>query len=48
MAPRLRPSAFLVKREVGAGRLDHVDADCIAVPREPVIVPARTFLSQLL
>lgn len=27
---------------------DYVDADCFAKPRGPVVVPARTFLSQLL
>lgn len=27
---------------------DYVDADCFARPRGPVVVPARTFLSQLL
>jgi len=27
---------------------DYVDADCFAKPRSPVVVPARTFLSQLL
>ena len=27
---------------------DYVDADCFAKPRDPVVVPARTFLSQLL
>jgi predicted AAA+ superfamily ATPase len=28
--------------------MDYVDADCFARPRGPVVVPARTFLSQLL
>ena len=37
------PFAFLVEVE---GR--HVDADCFARPGGPLIVPARTFLSQLL
>ena len=27
--------------------MDYVDADCFAKPRGPVVVPARTFLSQL-
>jgi uncharacterized protein len=27
---------------------DYVDADCFAKPRGPIVVPARTFLSQLL
>ena len=36
------PMAFQV--EVDA---DYIDADCFAQPRYPVIVPARTFLSQL-
>jgi len=27
---------------------DYVDADCFAQPRSPIVVPARTFLSQLL
>ena len=27
---------------------DYVDADCFAKPRGPLVVPARTFLSQLL
>ena len=27
---------------------DYVDADCFAKPRDPVVVPAATFLSQLL
>jgi uncharacterized protein len=27
---------------------EYVDADCFALPRGPVVVPARTFLSQLL
>ena len=27
---------------------DYVDADCFALPRDPVVVPAKTFLSQLL
>ena len=27
---------------------DYVDADCFARPRGPMVVPARTFLSQLL
>jgi uncharacterized protein len=27
---------------------DHVDADCFTSPGRPLIVPARTFLSQLL
>ena len=27
---------------------DYVDADCFASPRDPVVVPAKTFLSQLL
>jgi hypothetical protein len=27
---------------------DYVDADCFAKPRAPLVVPARTFLSQLL
>ena len=27
---------------------DYADADCFAKPRGPIVVPARTFLSQLL
>jgi len=27
---------------------DYADADCFAKPRSPIVVPARTFLSQLL
>ena len=27
---------------------EYVDADCFAAPRGPMVVPARTFLSQLL
>ena len=26
---------------------DYVDADCFATPRGPLVVPAKTFLSQL-
>lgn len=36
------PYAFQVVIEA-----EHVDADCFAEPREPLIVPARTFLGQL-
>lgn len=51
LAPSLRffqeqlgaPYAFQVVIDA-----DYVDADCFARPRGPVIVPARTFLSQLL
>jgi predicted AAA+ superfamily ATPase len=28
--------------------MDYVDADCFAKPQGPIVVPARTFLSQLL
>jgi predicted AAA+ superfamily ATPase len=37
------PFAFQVLQEA-----DFVEADCFAARRQPVIVPARTFLSQLL
>ena len=37
------PFAFQVVVEA-----DYVDADCFARPRGPLVVPARTFLSQLL
>lgn len=37
------PFAFQVVLEA-----DYVDADCFASPRGPMVVPARTFLSQLL
>ena len=37
------PHAFQVVLEA-----DYVDADCFATRRRPVVVPARTFLSQLL
>ena len=37
------PFAFQVVVEA-----DYVDADCFAKPRDPVVVPAQTFLSQLL
>jgi predicted AAA+ superfamily ATPase len=37
------PFAFQVVLES-----DYVDADCFAKPRSPLVVPARTFLSQLL
>ena len=37
------PFAFQVVVEA-----DYVDADCFAQPRGPLVVPARTFLSQLL
>ena len=37
------PHAFQVVLEA-----DYVDADCFAKPRGPLVVPARTFLSQLL
>lgn len=37
------PFAFQVVVEA-----DYVDADCFAKPRGPLVVPARTFLSQLL
>lgn len=37
------PFAFQVVMEA-----DFVDADCFAKPRDPVVVPAKTFLSQLL
>lgn len=37
------PFAFQVVMEA-----EYVDADCFAKPRSPVVVPARTFLSQLL
>ena len=37
------PHAFQVVLDA-----DYVDADCFAHPRDPLVVPARTFLSQLL
>lgn len=37
-----------VRRLDDANLTDHVEAACFAVPRGPVIVPARTFLPQLL
>jgi len=37
------PFAFQVVVEA-----EYVDADCFAAPRGPIVVPARTFLSQLL
>ena len=37
------PFAFQVVMET-----DFVDADCFAKPRGPVVVPAKTFLAQLL
>ena len=37
------PFAFQVVMDA-----DYVDADCFTKPRDPVIVPAKTFLSQLL
>jgi hypothetical protein len=36
------PHAFQV-----VGDADYVAADCFARPGEPLVVPARTFLSQL-
>ena len=37
------PFAFQVVMDAG-----YVDADCFSKPRDPVVVPAKTFLSQLL
>ena len=38
----------LVDFALGSVESDFVDADCFAKPRGPVVVPAKTFLSQLL
>lgn len=49
-----RTDLGLGRFELGYGRdkekreVDYVDADCFAKPRPPMVVPARTLLSQQL
>ena len=46
-----RPLAIVNDKRLGEQVVvdaDYVDADCFAKPCGPVVVPARTFLSQLL